>query len=703
MLGQITNRLYRKATKIPISSVQNSTASTVPAAAERIILLCLLLLAVWLFWRIPLTVPPGLEMDELIEAQIAQKILAGNWQPFYESGQGREGLYHYWLAGWLWLVGESVLSLRLASSTLVVLALAIGYVWWRNLFGRPVALLALALAITSFWLLFAARSGLRSTSLLPLSLLAAYTYWRALSAEDRQLWFWSGCAGITLGLSLYTYTAARVLPGVFVLFTLYLALFHHLLLVGKWRAMLFGAVTAVLVTLPLFAFLLANPAVDQFDFEDFDRPWVALQEGDPRPAMKTSLATFGQFAHAGDPLIFDNVPGRPIFPFPLGWLFWLGVGLSLLRWRQPAYMFCVLWLFIGLIPGMLSQPAPNFYRTSLTQATAFLFPAITVVTLLEWSQGVHFRQNITALTGAVLALLLIGIQLPSTWHAYYQEWPTVEGVTFFWQRGLQEAAHYLDNQPVDDTVAICTVLTYEHDPWWRPAWQSMPYLLRQVDRPIRYFDCRTTMILPAGDSILYLFPDHTQPAELLPADLAASWLTAAPHLPGVFSPDQGTAIRLAERPVDPWLPAQEIAYWSPEADNEQTHLPALWDNSLLLRGYQPSATSLAPGETLRLATVWEVVARPPARLSLFAHLLADPATVVSQQDGLPLTSHLLEPGDLVWVLYDAIPIPPDLTEGSYYLALGLYDSGTLQRLSLHENGTVRGDRLFLEPIIVQKP
>jgi len=125
----------------------------------------LLLLAAWLRWRAPLEVPPGLEMDPLIEAQIAEQVLGGDWRPFYEAGQGREGLYHYWLALWLATLGKHVFTLRMASTFLSLLGLAAGYVLTRRLFGPGVALVGLAGGALSFWTLFAARSGLRSTSL----------------------------------------------------------------------------------------------------------------------------------------------------------------------------------------------------------------------------------------------------------------------------------------------------------------------------------------------------------------------------------------------------------------------------------------------------------------------------------------------------------------------------------------------------------
>lgn len=157
------------------------------ALRERIPILLLLLLAAWLYWRVPLAVPPGLEMDELIEAEIAEQVMAGDWRPFYEAGQGREGLYYYWLAGWLGLLSKGVFTLRLASTTVSLMGLAAVYALARWLFGRSVAFVCLAYAATAFWTLFAARSGLRSTSLLLIAAAAGLFFCRGFGIRDWRL------------------------------------------------------------------------------------------------------------------------------------------------------------------------------------------------------------------------------------------------------------------------------------------------------------------------------------------------------------------------------------------------------------------------------------------------------------------------------------------------------------------------------------
>lgn len=643
-------------------------------------------------------------MDELINNQISARILEGDWRVFYSAGQGREPLFHYWLAGWQAVLGQRVFTLRIASSALSLLGLSVVYLLVRRLFSPTVALVSLAFAATSFWTIFAARAGVRAVAMIPFAALAAYLFWRGLDLRSakpplRSLPFMVG-AGLCLGLTFYSFTAARVLPAVFVLFALYLLLFHRSRLTGRWPGLLLGALLVLLVMLPLLHYLYTHPQADQLGFREWDRPLTALLSGDLKPALQTSLETLKAFTFQGDPLIFDNVPGRPVFEPLSALLFLIGVGIVLVRLRQPAYAFILIWLLVSLVPGMLSQPAPNFYRIVGAQVVAFAFPALAVVLggrylHRRWLRPRWQRWGSLPLAGG-LALILI-IHLAASWRAYFLTWPTVEGVTFFWQSGLAAAARYLDSAPDDGPVALCTVLTYEHDPWWRPAWQSVPYLLRRSDLEIRYYDCRTTAVLPAGASVRYLFPDPSAPVSLIPEALQGAWLARASSVPG------SVTILHLDDPPQALGPTLGEAWWAPEAGDGPAALPVVFGSSLAFLGYQLIPPHPRPGEAVQLVTAWEVLTTPPPRLVLFTHLLTDPQTLLAQQDSLALTSHSLRPGDRFLVLHDQIVVPADLpADQILLLSVGLYSSDTMARLPLSDGNQQRGDRLFLAPVSLEQ-
>jgi carotenoid cleavage dioxygenase-like enzyme len=81
-----------------------------------------------------------------------------------------------------------------------------------------------------------------------------------------------------------------------------------------------------------------------------------LAAGRPTTALQTTLATLGMFTWRGDPQWQYNVANRPVFDPAGAVLFLAGVALTMWRWRQPSSSFALLWLAMGLAPGMPARP-----------------------------------------------------------------------------------------------------------------------------------------------------------------------------------------------------------------------------------------------------------------------------------------------------------------------------------------------------------
>ena len=175
----------------------------------------LLILAAGLrVWQID-QVPPGLHHDEVINGEIVENdIFAGHPAIFYATG-GREGLFHLTLAAALRLIGYNAIGFRFAGFFWGMIGLAAIYALANRLLGRRVAFITLAFAAVSFWSIYEGRAATRSVSLIAVSALAALAFFSAWQPSDRpRLRKWI-IAGVLLGLTLYTYIAARVIPIVF--------------------------------------------------------------------------------------------------------------------------------------------------------------------------------------------------------------------------------------------------------------------------------------------------------------------------------------------------------------------------------------------------------------------------------------------------------------------------------------------------------
>ena len=333
-------------------------------------------------------VPPGLHHDEVIYTSIAEKALGGGWSIFYPEGQGREGFYIPFLAAALKWLGTGAFALRVPSVFLSVLSLCVVYALTRRLFGSSVALFAMAEMSFTFWTVFPGRVAMRAVTEPLIAALAACTLWLAIRNSEARgqrsdstiPYLGFVIAGLLIGLTVYTYRGARALPAILVALPVYLALFDRATLKRIWRGLLICAVVAVIVAMPLVVLLTAHPELDQLDWAGRDQVLKALSAGDVRPMLGTTVATLGAFFFRGDPDDYYNLGGRPVFSLVTGALFVVGVLLALKRTLrgQLQYAYLLMWFALALAPGMVSEPAPHFYRIIGAQMAAFAFPGIAL-------------------------------------------------------------------------------------------------------------------------------------------------------------------------------------------------------------------------------------------------------------------------------------------------------------------------------------
>jgi 4-amino-4-deoxy-L-arabinose transferase-like glycosyltransferase len=377
-------------------------------------------------------VPPGLHHDEVIYTSIAEKALGGGWSIFYPEGQGREGFYIPFLAAALRWLGTGAFALRVPSVFLSVLGLCAVYALTRRLFGSSVALFALAEMSFTFWSLFPGRVAMRAVTEPLVAALAAYALWVAVHKAQvggrrpdstiRSLGF--VVAGLLIGLTVYTYRGARALPAIVVALPLYLALFDRATLRRTWRGLFVCAVVVVMVAAPLVILLTTHPGLDQLGWAGRDRVLRALSAGDGRPMLSTTAATLGAFFFRGDPDDYYNLGGRPVFGLVTGALFAVGVLLALKRIRQLRYAYLLMWFALALAPGMVSEPAPHFYRILGAQMAAFAFPGISLQNLKSKVSNLKGRAIHLKLEAWYLILVLALVAADGLWNArdYFMIW-----------------------------------------------------------------------------------------------------------------------------------------------------------------------------------------------------------------------------------------------------------------------------------------
>ena len=631
-------------------------------------LVVVLLLLAFLFRTYELTgLGLGLEHDEVAEWQIANNIRHGENALFFKEAYGQEPLFLYLMAGSITLFGDNVLAIRFTTVFVAMLTLAASYRLLRRMFSPTVALVALAGMSIALWPVFWGRIGLRAMTL-PLMLALGFDWlWHGLTKDEGGRVKDEGksrsfvIAGLFFGLSAYTYLSSRALPILLVIFTLYLALFARKKMMGKWRGLFVCFVIAGLIALPLAITLLTQPDL-QFRVSEVSGPLDKALQGDTTEVAQNIGRAFGMFTTQGDSTVRDNWPDRPVFPEMIGqWLFLGGVIVAFTRFRQPRYVLALLWIGVMLIPTIVTTGAPNFTRTLGTLPMVFAMPGIAVEALLFWVPRLFPLQmynkvsRITDVLIVVGLIVVLGINVASTYDDYFVKWPQHPETQFVFQADFAAIAKDIDASDVMDV----SVGGLSNDTMDDPSL----YLLRnRKDVRVRWFDSGSpissggALVQPKGSPARIYIP------KIVPVIAALDQFNA------FFQPTQTEHFRRYE--------IRNAFDTAPDPNKAR-----VFADTAILLGMNPAPPLVVKaGQSVDFQTRW--LALDPTRTSphIFVHVV-DPATnqIIAQHDGLDAPVRFWQSGD--WIAQQhVLSITNDTPAGVYELQLGLYDPNTDQRI-----------------------
>jgi len=111
---------------------------------------------------------------------------------------------------------------------------------------------------------------------------------------------------------------------------------------------------------------------------------------------------------------------------------------------------------------------------------------------------------------------------------------------------------------------------------------------------------------------------------------------------------------------------------------------ARFGDELALLDYRLRSAAPAPGEEIRGELVWQALRRPAWDYTIFVHLLG-PNGIVAQVDHQPRSGRypttLWDEGEVVGDSF-VVAVPSDTPPGQYRLVAGLYELGSMRRLTL---------------------
>jgi len=597
-------------------------------------------------------VPPGWRDDELIEIEMDTRIQQG-WRPLYiREAEGHEPLYHYLHAGTLTLFGHSTYGYRWLPAAFGALSTALLIALARRLFGLRVAALTGALYGVGIWPALYSRFGVRHIGVMPFILLALYAVFQISNLKSPISNLKLGLlAGAAMGLGLYVYYAAWAMPVFAVAFGVYLFLFHRERLRAVWPSLLLALVAAGIIFAPLGLDLARGPQVTRIEVTG--APLRALLNGDLLPVIQTTLGTLGMFTFAGDPEWLYNFSGLPLFDWITGAMFYLGLIICLIRWRDARYGFVLVWLITGLAPAFISVPPASYSHTIAAQGAVYLLPALGLSNIQYPIPNIKWRAPILKL-GYLVFVVWVGWY---TYHYYFDWWPNHAMVRFAYHADTHDLARWLDGQSEGGDVAISTTSNeFVLDPL------ALSLDLKRSDVVPRWFDAEWALVLPRGGGqriALLSFPPKMNPL-----------------LEPYFS-----ARQIAEYHNPPTGQFAFAVYKDDAAPGSRGRAPndaPNFDGKLTLVKAEIPILPPRSGDGF-LVTTWRVDGPLADPLALFVHLLDASGQMIGGDDRLNVLASSLRPGD-VFVQVNRLPRPAQADCAPCRVRLGVYNPETGERL-----------------------
>lgn len=457
--------------------------------------------------------PPGVQHDEVFIANFAETILHGQYPIFFELNRGNEPLFMYLTAAMFKVFGENVWSLRATAALCGFGALVLTYLLARDMFrshfasepkndtGAPdvtrgdfIALVTIIGITFSFWHLYESREGLHTISTYLLAAATFFVFWKGWTRGNI---VWLIASGVLAGLATYTYRSGIFVPATLLLFVFYSLVFHR----KTWGKNLWVIpvifVLAALVYYPLFNFITTHPDTALARLGDLSGDMDALRQGNPLPLLNNTVRVFGMFGISGDPEWRYNVALRPIFDPLWAVLFYAGIVVSLWRIKRAPYAFALIWLFVMLLPSILSGSDLSEHRAIGAIGAAFMMPALA---LNELRVLLTKRWGINAIRafGVGVALLALLAAFGGI-NAYFVTWTNNPEVRLIQRADLATAARWLDAHQGNDRALVSAEFANDLD---RGAFN----LVARNPNRAQFFQGADTFVLPARTGAFIVNP-----------------------------------------------------------------------------------------------------------------------------------------------------------------------------------------------------
>ncbi len=468
----------------------------------------LLVAAVLRLWMLPLY-PLGLHYDEAANVILTRQIAEEGYRPlFIRAYTGKEVLFFYAAAPWMRITGGQAWSLRLGAAMLGILTVAATFAMSRILLRgknrERIALFAAAWMAVAFPHVLLSRYGFRAITQPLLQALAVTALWHGLRSKKAP---WLIAGGALVGLTGYTYLAARLFP-----IPIAAALGALWLQTPRFkrrqllRPLALICISAVISFGPLGIFFLQNPDTFGTRIAQVASPSVTEALQGIWRCLK-ALVLPGQ----GDPYIRFNPPGRPILDIPAALLACLGLAVYLRTKYTGAIsragrVLILTALAVMLLPSALATA--EITPSHLRLVGLFPFLALLPALGLSWAADRLPGKRYHALAGFCLLLVMGAV----TGRAYAL-WAQSSALFSASDGEMVLAARAVDEEAAEGTTVYVASRHYRH-----PTVAALASQYKEV----KWLTGGASFVLPAAGGSVIVVPQSERPPTAWPAAIAQS-------------------------------------------------------------------------------------------------------------------------------------------------------------------------------------
>jgi 4-amino-4-deoxy-L-arabinose transferase-like glycosyltransferase len=365
------------------------------------------------------TIPGNITADEADNlATIFKMQVTGEPGLFGLDWKPQPAMSMYLFSAFMWIFGDDIFGMRMASAVLSTLALLPFYALARRVVHPVAALGGAALLATGLWYLNFSRSGWENVHVALFSLTAA---WALTVGLERRHLRWFALAGMAAALGLYGYFAGRLIL---------IALLAYAPLAVWWakrqrRFVLAGYVVLTLTAVTLFLPQVPSIREDRAVFNrrtdavyilNQDRPYLGetTDFGIVKAQVARNLKGFFLFDGEGFTNGRYGPKGETLYDPLTGVLLLSGLVLGIYHWRKTGLWWAM--LFVPLagtqIPSIMT---PNGARALIAAPFMYLFVALALDAMLNVARGHARRTVLTWIVAGVFLLSLFNVVSYFSW------------------------------------------------------------------------------------------------------------------------------------------------------------------------------------------------------------------------------------------------------------------------------------------------